>query len=471
MGIICSFGCGCTSPTIADCDTAIERLETILHSENVNVYLDCKALAVDTPAPDTLTRHLFLQKVILPNITAKLINDCKYETNSSKVIPTLSSDLNRTKTGVNDRAQRTVMGVWDGDVLVGDDEDSDVTRRMAQDGSWLFNSISLRNAFISAFILAAFADMMQAPSISFVDVATLDSLGRGVQREGYAWQRAFGVVGYVIFSIIILCILAFSTEIITICGIDVKFTDYKVAFVIFAGVMACAVAIVCSINFKYESSGHSYHFREVLDVVLTIKYGTVLLTAFILAICNGCINTFLLWHLENLGATNIFYIFFFLSFGISEVAISFYLPIFTRSKGHACLVLMGIWLYCFIFVGYALMEKPHWVVIIEIFHGAAFALTWNPITTYLTGAVCREYLATMQGIISGAYSGLGNVIGSVCAGLMVRYNGAVVTFYGFAVICMVYGILFLVVNRETGLLHNCRKQKSRYETIGTNTNR
>ena len=84
---------------------------------------------------------------------------------------------------------------------------------------------------------------------------------------------------------------------------------------------------------------------------------------------------------------------------------------------------------------------------IFIYAGAAFALTWNPITTCLTGAVCQEYLATMQGILTGTYSGLGNVIGSVCAGLLVKYNGAVVTFYGFAVTCLVYGVLFLVVNR------------------------
>ena len=72
-------------------------------------------------------------------------------------------------------------------------------------------------------------------------------------------------------------------------------------------------------------------------------------------------------------------------------------------------------------------------------------------TTYLTGAVNKQYLATMQGILSGTYHGLGNVLGSISAGLLVRSSSVMITFYGFAVMCLAYGILFLVVNRVSML--------------------
>lgn len=62
----------------------------------------------------------------------------------------------------------------------------------------LYISIPEVNSASGGVIFWNITSPFQASCISLVDVSTLENLGRGVQREGYAWQRAFGVTGYVV---------------------------------------------------------------------------------------------------------------------------------------------------------------------------------------------------------------------------------------------------------------------------------
>ena len=69
------------------------------------------------------------------------------------------------------------------------------------------------------------------------------------------------------------------------------------------------------------------------------------------------------------GASNVILILAYTSYGAAEIILSLFFPALVKSFGHACLILIGVWLYCFIFIAYALMNNPRWFVIIEIFHG------------------------------------------------------------------------------------------------------
>ena len=47
------------------------------------------------------------------------------------------------------------------------------------------------------------------------------------------------------------------------------------------------------------SSEHS--LSTVAEAILTVNYGSVFVTAFVLSLCNGAFNTLLMWHLHSMG--------------------------------------------------------------------------------------------------------------------------------------------------------------------------
>lgn len=70
--------------------------------------------------------------------------------------------------------------------------------------------------------------------------------------------------------------------------------------------------------------------------------------------------------------------------------------------------------------------------------------------------------ATIQGIIHGAYWGLGMAVGGVVGGLLVHVTGARITFRMEAIACFIILIAFFVIN-------NLDHRKRSYSEIPTNS--
>jgi len=68
---------------------------------------------------------------------------------------------------------------------------------LKEDISWIYESSSLLNVFIAAFILGCACDICQSPSLALLDALTLQIIGReGVTM--YGSQRAAGTTGWAI---------------------------------------------------------------------------------------------------------------------------------------------------------------------------------------------------------------------------------------------------------------------------------
>ena len=137
------------SPTLAKCNVALERLQELIPDEDIALDTKCNP-DHDFPTVSSLSRHLFLDEVIFPNITDS--NSCR----NSSTIP-----INTSKTDLEERAKGATVEVYETRQVNNPEDEMEVSRRQAKNGSWLFTNVSLRDAFISAFILASFAEMMQ----------------------------------------------------------------------------------------------------------------------------------------------------------------------------------------------------------------------------------------------------------------------------------------------------------------------
>ena len=68
-------------------------------------------------------------------------------------------------------------------------------------------------------------------------------------------------------------------------------------------------------------------------------------------------------------------------------------------------------------------------------------------TSFLASSVALVSQATVQGLLSGIYWGLGPAAGTALFGYLVNAVGSTLSFYILTLVCIVYGLIFLIWNR------------------------
>ncbi|XP_072017347.1 major facilitator superfamily domain-containing protein 6-like [Amphiura filiformis] len=317
--------------------------------------------------------------------------------------------------------------------------------------SWLYDSDSLRRTFSYVFLLITLGEVMQAATLFLTDTAALHRLGPE-KRGRYGWQRSFGSAGYALYAISLDEFLQMSQENIVVCGIVVPITDYRIATVIFVGTLGCALALIIASCFKLRyvyTTPFEYRFNDIQPAFFSFHYGSVILTAFFLAICNGCTDGYLYRHLTRLGATQYILGMMLAIRGGSELLVASYTSYLIKRFGNVPLLFFGLAAYFIRFLWYSILSDPWWCIPAEIVHGVSIALTWNIFTAYMSEAIPSQNMATLQGFITGIYHGLGKGIGLLLAGLLVESYGTFITFSIFAVGCVMYAIFFLVIQKSS----------------------
>ncbi|XP_022085051.1 major facilitator superfamily domain-containing protein 6-like [Acanthaster planci] len=309
---------------------------------------------------------------------------------------------------------------------------------------WLFERASLLQSFVKVFVLMSLGEVMQGPTMALTDTATLNELGEQ-QWNRYGWQRSFGSAGFAIYSIAVASFLGLMRFPQMICGLEIEIIDYCIGTVMFGGTVACAFGLLfaCCFRFKYYTNAE-YKFSNVLPALCSGYYGSIMVTALVLAVCNGCVAGYLSWHLRSLGATEITLSLVLAVRAGSELLLAFHTPRLIGCSGHVELLFAGLLVYCLRFLCYALVTNPWMVLPVEVLHGMSIALTWNILVSLLCRAVPFECMATLQGFLSGIYFGLGHGIGAIAGGFMVTSYGVLWTFYSFSFGVFCYAIGFFL---------------------------
>ncbi|XP_022085352.1 major facilitator superfamily domain-containing protein 6-like [Acanthaster planci] len=312
---------------------------------------------------------------------------------------------------------------------------------------WLYDQAMLHRASLVVFILAAAGCAAQISSFSLADAAALMSLGEA-QRDRYGWQRCFGTLGFALSFVVVSVFLNESRQTKLSCGVTWEQTDYFLGVVVFAGFMTIGTLLASCLRFKHNDMSSQHTLGHVTGVIFSRKFSTVFVTAFFLSFCSSAVRTFLSWHLHELGGTSILLGAAILVFTLADILTSFCTVWIVKKAGYHIPLVVGIVGYCLVYLSYALLSRPGWVVVIEIIHGASYAVTLNTMTSFLASSVALVSQASVQGLLNGIYWGLGPAAGTALFGFLVDVIGPTLSFYILTLVCVVYGLVFLVWNRN-----------------------
>eukprot|EP00079_Xenopus_tropicalis_P029349 XP_012824672.1 PREDICTED: major facilitator superfamily domain-containing protein 6 isoform X1 [Xenopus tropicalis] len=344
-----------------------------------------------------------------------------------------------------------------------------------------YNKEDVETIFLLLLLVVIIGEFFSAPAVTIVDTVTLQYLGK--HRDRYGLQRMWGSLGWGL-AMLSVGIGIDNTHIdVIIEGIgclDPDYKNYRIAFIVFGVLMTVALIVSTQFHFHYhhlkqeedrredlesstiESSSQTessvnqnereqrdtnqaFRFRDLIKIICTVQYGSVLFVAWFMGFGYGYVFTFLFWHLQDLnGTTTLFGICSVLSH-VSELTAYFFSHKVIELVGHIRVLYIG--LACntarYLYISY--MENAWTVLPMEVLQGVTHAAIWAACISYLSAAVPPELRTSAQGILQGLHLGLGRGCGAMIGGVLVNFFGAAETFRGIGMACLVILLLFALI--------------------------
>ncbi|XP_001378751.2 major facilitator superfamily domain-containing protein 6 isoform X1 [Monodelphis domestica] len=333
--------------------------------------------------------------------------------------------------------------------------------------------------FLVILLVVIIGEFFSASSVTIVDTVTLQYLGK--HRDRYGLQRMWGSLGWGLAMLSVGIGIDYTHIDVLIDGQGCKppeYRNYQIVFIVFGVLMTMALIVATQFRFRYShfksnnnkakeveipqvernnstessedtptssSQSQAFNFWDLIKLLCSVQYGSVLFVAWFMGFGYGFVFTFLYWHLEDLnGTTTLFGVCSVLSH-ISELTAYFFSHKLIELIGHIRVLYIG--LACntarYIYISY--LENAWTVLPMEVLQGVTHAAIWAACISYLSAAVPPELRTSAQGILQGLHLGLGRGCGAMIGGVLVNYFGAAATFRGIGMACLVILLLFALI--------------------------
>ncbi|KAM9305582.1 major facilitator superfamily domain-containing protein 6 [Gastrophryne carolinensis] len=353
------------------------------------------------------------------------------------------------------------------------------TTAKANSAELQYDQEDVETIFLLLLLVVIIGEFFSAPAVTIVDTVTLQYLGK--HRDRYGLQRMWGSLGWGLAMLSVGIGIDHTHITVLIQGdgcSDPEYKNYRIAFIVFGVLMSIALIVATQFHFNYhhlestseredleispaESSSHpqtpgqsqnervseEQHFRfwDLIKIICTVRYGSVLFVAWFMGFGYGYVFTFLFWHLEDLnGTTTLFGVCSVLSH-ISELTAYFFSHRLIELVGHIRVLYIG--LACntarYLYISY--MENAWTVLPMEVLQGVTHAAIWAACISYLSAAVPPALRTSAQGILQGLHLGLGRGCGAMIGGVLVNFFGAAETFRGIGMASLVILLIFALI--------------------------
>lgn len=241
----------------------------------------------------------------------------------------------------------------------------------------VYNKDQVESIFLLILLVIIVGEFFSAPAITIVDTVTLQNLGKA--RDRYGLQRMWGSLGWGLAMLLVGIWIDHTHNKVTIDGVgcvipDFRIHNYSIAFIVFGVLMGVAFIVATQFHFEKDvsyqqelpegvvtevdspralpesnaleqtpvSSNEEFHYSDLIKLLCSVRYSSVLFVAWFMGFGYGFVFTFLYWHLEDLhGTTTLFGVCSVLSH-ISELAAYFTSHKFIELVGHVRLVKLNL---------------------------------------------------------------------------------------------------------------------------------
>lgn len=183
----------------------------------------------------------------------------------------------------------------------------------------------------------------------------------------------------------------------------------------------------------------------------------------------GFIETFIVWYLEELGASRTIIGLSITLGAASGIPMSIFAGDLERKFGFIKILVFGLIVYAIRLIGYSYSTNAYHVLIFETMEGITMTLVIITITNYSTILSTSELVATMQATWVALHFSVGRALGSGIGGLLMDHFGSKIAYQIYSGFCLIaaliYSIIYLFwlkkveINRQKSLENEDKQQK------------
>ncbi|CAK8688675.1 unnamed protein product [Clavelina lepadiformis] len=278
-----------------------------------------------------------------------------------------------------------------------------------------------------------------APLGSIIDATAVNMLGEERVND-FGKQRLWGAVGFGLVALL----TGFLIDMLT--GVSCKYGEknYLFAFVGVAVFMAISVIVCLKLNVP------KYKLQSLLSginiLVRNFRIAIFLLVIFVTGFVMGARYAYLFWYIEQLpGSSQTLLGFSILAACLGEIPIFFISGWVAEKIGYNAMLTLGLLILSFQCFLYTLLSVAWPVLLIELLQGIAFGFPMAAMISYASVLAPKGMTATLVGLTQGIYWGLGNMAGSLVAGVLYEQYGPKAMFSINAGIGTVSAFLYFAV--------------------------
>ncbi len=248
----------------------------------------------------------------------------------------------------------------------------------------------------------------------------------------YGLQKLFGTFGAVIFS-------PLAGKLIDVRDDD----DYTYVILLYCGlrVIVAFLTLRIALDFKPPSKKVFKSLGKVLCRPHVLNY----LMAFSVAgVLWGFVESYLFWHLEDLGATKLL---MGISLAVGTLAglpVTIFSRLMIGSIGHEAIAFIALSLYGIRFIGYSALDYtgPELALAFEFFKPLCTTLLLISAMTFVKDVSPMTSVASMECVFGSMYFGVGRGLGGLIGAKAWDEIGAVDTFRLFGAGSMAMALIF-----------------------------
>ena len=261
-----------------------------------------------------------------------------------------------------------------------------------------YHHVGIKNPLLYVFIIIfLLANSFQSTTVNLVDAVTYNILGS--KRTNWGLQRLWGTIGWALSGVSAGYIMDVATS-------EGKVDRYLCCFVLYIG-FCCAGAF--SVSF-YKTAGDikcSHPAQKLWQFLRNFELMSLFVLVFVLGAFIGVAQNFLLWHLQNLGASQLLLGLSIAAGCIPEIPLLFAMGhIITFAGERVCLYISCVAYGCR-FLGYSLLTNPWFALLVEPLHCMSYTLAYGAASVYGSRLTPDGMHGTMQAILSTLVLGFG----------------------------------------------------------------
>ncbi|KAI9562762.1 hypothetical protein GHT06_010216 [Daphnia sinensis] len=257
-------------------------------------------------------------------------------------------------------------------------------------------------------------------------------------RGDYGFQKMFGLIGIAIFSPI-------SGALIDHASLDENNQNFRPAYFLFAGLFGVAAMGTLTIDLKFKPPAENV-VKDVKSLLKNIELDALLVIALVLGLLVGCTGNYVFLFLEEIGVNKSLMGLSVMISCITAIPLLLFSETIFRKLGYPNVIVVCFSGFIVRLIGYSYISMPSLCLVYESIEAVTGTLAMTTLMIYGARLGTTSTVASIQGLISATYFGLGAGIGSSVGGFLIGAYSQRTTFRILGVIAFIAGFFYFLFN-------------------------